>query len=694
MNDRIKKSAYSFEVDRQMLSIKRTIHFSISAIYVLFILLFSSCSNNIKIEHSKAEIRRLNEKIGEIYRDYSFEKALQSVDSVVQNENLRPEALTIYVRNAIKANLLKNRKGKVTDVFVYSDSALNAIALLKHDYPKQYFLALVHKGYSLINIGSYYEGLDYYDKARQFSKKSLSECLDSEFEEEVGYLLYSQNQFRDAIYYFKETLKRRELCTTDKNLQFYFFQKLNNNIGLSYQKLNEPDSAKYYFERALSIITNHKYVGIVDSGYIEVAKGVVNGNLGQVFFELGNFSVAESLYITSIEINKSMQKNYLDALLTEIKLADLYIETGKLNEAKVLIDSVSIESQITELPEYNLRLSKIIWKYYDKINDIEKAYKAHLEYFTQFEEVNTTSTKWNTVDIKQNFILTERSSNLKQLQETNSVKNTILGSVLIGVFLLLIIIWQYVKQLNFEKQHSLKLETANTKLNQSYKDLELSLEQNAHFLKVVAHDLRNPISGIVGFADLMKRDLQKSEIQKMATIIGNSGTDVLQIIEDLLVIQSSENNKNFERIDLKELVQYSVSVARFKADEKNIQFNLQLEEAIALVYRDSIWRVLNNLIDNAIKFSHSNTSVEIALTNNNVEVQISIKDSGIGIPEELKEKLFEKYPSKMRRGTNGEESNGLGLILCKKLVEESNGKLWFSSIKGQGSTFYISFPKA
>ncbi|NCQ11746.1 MAG: sensor histidine kinase [Bacteroidetes bacterium] len=675
---------------------KENICNSFSVLFTLFLLqfLFSSCSTNQDIEHSKAEIRLLNEKIGEIYRDNSFEKAMQSVDSVVQNGNLESKALTIYVRNVIKANLTNNRKGMVSEAFIYADSTLNAIATLKEDYPKQYFLALVLKGNSLINIGNYYEGLDYYDQARQFSRKALSDCYDSEFEEEVGYLLYSQHHYLDAIFYFKETLKRRELCTMDKNLQFYFFQKLNNNIGLSYQKLNELDSAKYYFERALSSITNPRYVGIVDSSFIEVAKGVVNGNLGQVYFEKGNFSVAESLYITSIDINISRRKNYLDALLTKIKLANLYIETGKLTKAKELIDIVSLESKITEIPEYNLRLSKINWKYYDKLNDFEKAYKAHLNYFKQHEVLRSRLTKWNTVDIKQNFILNERSSNLKQLQETNSIKNTILGSVLIGVVLLLIIIWQYVKQLNFEKQNSLKLETANTKLNQSYKDLEISIEQNAHFLKVVAHDLRNPISGIVGFSDLLKSDLPKNDILKIATIIGKTSSDALQIIEDLLFNQSLETSKTLERIDLKDLIQYSVSVAKFKADEKQITLNVELDvfEAEVLIHRDSIWRVLNNLIDNAIKFSHSNASVEIILSRNNDEVQVSVKDFGIGIPEELKELLFENNPIKMRSGTSGEESNGLGLILCKKLVEESNGKLWFESEIGQGSTFCASFP--
>jgi signal transduction histidine kinase len=102
--------------------------------------------------------------------------------------------------------------------------------------------------------------------------------------------------------------------------------------------------------------------------------------------------------------------------------------------------------------------------------------------------------------------------------------------------------------------------------------------------------------------------------------------------------------------------------------------------------------VLRNLISNAVKFTKENGSVEISANIENNKVIVSVKDSGIGIPPVLAKKIFALKEVVSRKGTSGEASTGLGLILCKSFVEKNNGSIWFESEPDKGSTFFVSLP--
>ncbi|MFT3700854.1 MAG: HAMP domain-containing sensor histidine kinase [Agriterribacter sp.] len=140
------------------------------------------------------------------------------------------------------------------------------------------------------------------------------------------------------------------------------------------------------------------------------------------------------------------------------------------------------------------------------------------------------------------------------------------------------------------------------------------------------------------------------------------------------------------------LLQYCVALLKEKADEKNQQINLQTEPLIINANRQKVWRVISNLVNNAIKFSPQNSAIDIAMERRPASVVISIEDAGIGIPENIKERMFTNDIEISRPGTSGEESHGLGLIISKTIMEEHKGKIWFESYVGKGTIFYVEFP--
>jgi two-component system sensor histidine kinase VicK len=137
-----------------------------------------------------------------------------------------------------------------------------------------------------------------------------------------------------------------------------------------------------------------------------------------------------------------------------------------------------------------------------------------------------------------------------------------------------------------------------------------------------------------------------------------------------------------------------VELLRFKAAEKGQKILLETpdKQQELLISREKIWRVISNLISNAIKFSPTGETITVKVTNNADAVVISVKDNGIGIPEKLQTEVFNMFTSAQRPGTDGEKSFGLGLSICRQIVEKHNGKIWLESSDGHGTTFFVSLP--
>src|SRR6202000_1728916 len=120
-----------------------------------------------------------------------------------------------------------------------------------------------------------------------------------------------------------------------------------------------------------------------------------------------------------------------------------------------------------------------------------------------------------------------------------------------------------------------------------------------------------------------------------------------------------------------------------RADEKQQQIHLTTAGPVMVqINREKIWRVFNNLLVNAIKFSNVNAAIDVKMTKLNGEVQIAFSDTGVGIPEKLQPHIFELFTSAKRRGTQGEKSFGLGLHTSKQIIEANHGKIWFTSEEG------------
>lgn len=245
-----------------------------------------------------------------------------------------------------------------------------------------------------------------------------------------------------------------------------------------------------------------------------------------------------------------------------------------------------------------------------------------------------------------------------------------------------------------------ELEEATSALRIKNAELARANDEKNRFLGIAAHDLRNPLSVILGYTELMlSGDTGPITDNQMEVLdsVSSSVEFMLGLINDMLdfsMIQSGAIRLDLQRSDLAALLRKTVMTNHVLADKKSIEIAFEQFCHLEPLVIDSrkFEQVLHNLLSNAIKFSHPGTRVDARLERVGDCAIISIIDQGVGIPRSEVDTLFRPFQKTSARSTGGERSTGLGLAIVRNIVEKHGGKIWCESEVGRGSTFRISLP--
>ena len=220
----------------------------------------------------------------------------------------------------------------------------------------------------------------------------------------------------------------------------------------------------------------------------------------------------------------------------------------------------------------------------------------------------------------------------------------------------------------------------------------------------MSHEIRTPMNGILGFADLLKEPGLTGEEQKdYIAIIEKSGRRLLNIINQIIDISKIEAGLmkiDISESDLNEQISYIFDFFRHEAESKGIKLFLEIPVAdkapILNTDREKVYAILTNLVKNAIKFTEKGAIVLgydwVQSNDYNPYIQFYVKDSGIGIPEDRQEAIFERFIQADISDKMAFQGAGLGLAIAKAYVEMLGGKIWVESEAGLGSTFYFTLP--
>ena len=533
--------------------------------------------------------------------------------------------------------------------------------------------------YALNDIGNVYfwnnqyqEAKDYYHKAENIFQE-LNNPHDKAWglaliNSNYGEIYFRQEEFDTAEYFYKKAFNIRK-SNEMKNIYYISYSAISSCFAAKKQM----DSAFYYSQKAINI---NKELGLVD----ELAFSYYN--YAKILLIIDTTKAISYLY-KSASVNKG--KGITNLLRAYSKLSRLYFSRdidSSLYFAKLIYNEAE---KINNRHYLNVSTNYLV-DIYHKLGN----YKEEAHYFaikvSQKEAINK-----NEIFKTELRLEGDNWKKEKELFETKERKNKIISyfqsaiAVLIlgfSIFLILgrIKLKKYAKQLN---------ETNNqlTELNKNRDTI----------YSIIAHDLRSPVGSSLSLIELMEEEHDKDSYNLILPTIRRTLKGTYNLLENLLSwaqLKGHSIKLSFKEINLKTIAKDTKNILSETANTKKIDIILQIDENIN-VYADpnSISTVLRNLISNAIKFSHMNGEIIIESKDKGDNIEISIKDFGIGMSEKATKQAFDEDVMITTAGTKNERGSGLGLKLCKEFIFLNKGKIWVNSKEGKGSTFYLILPK-
>lgn len=226
-------------------------------------------------------------------------------------------------------------------------------------------------------------------------------------------------------------------------------------------------------------------------------------------------------------------------------------------------------------------------------------------------------------------------------------------------------------------------------------------KQKDRFFSIIAHDLKSSFNALLGFSEMLIEEgenLSREKVFEYSTLVHQAGKRAFNLLEDLLDwsrLQMGRVEFEPEPMDVSQAIESSVFLFEPIAAAKSIELTADHElKLIVLADRQMVDTILRNLVNNAIKFTGEKGTVSLSASPAGEDIEITVTDNGVGIPPENLERLFLLEEKTSTRGTDGEIGTGLGLHLCKEMVEKNGGKISVESVAGEGSCFRFTLPTA
>ena len=662
---------------------------------ILIILLFCiSCiaqiniKNDINIETSLkgiAKVKKLNE-----IASYYDNKGVYDSARLYFNKSLRYSQDNNYQEEIGRAyyNL-----GRIYDTEGEYDLAVKNYSLAVETYSKANIKKGVAEGLTGIATmerlsGQYNKSYNDLMKALSISNELQDSSLIAFVKYRLGIFYIKVNNYDKSIPLFRALLKFYKSKNDLKRISACY-----NYLGIVYAQNKDYDSAMLHYKKALEIRK-----GLNDLAGIGTSLNVI----GDVEFEQGNLKTALNSYYKSDSIRAKINIKYGIAE-TQKNIGKVYVKLGQPKQAlPFLLRSIELCKK-ANLPE----ILKTDYYYLSLAYRQLKDYKNTLEYLDLYTNLNDSISvddfNKKLSNIKYEFEIDRQNAeinNLKKEQELINKNSRYKNFVFISVIVLLILIVAFIfYRFKVLKRTQAMLEEKNIEIMNKEKSLvELNAAKDKLF-RIIGHDLKNPFHNLLGLSEILIQDFAElTDEEKIDYLNGirSSSKKSYQLLENLLQWAKSQMEKPvpiFTKVNVYEIAEQSIGLLKISADRKNISIANNLEKSVnCLSDYNYLYTIFRNLISNSIKYTNKGGSILIDCKDEGGFLTFLVKDDGIGMSDGVRENLF-KFQADSRPGTENERGTGLGLILCKELLESLNSKLEIESKAGSGSTFSFRIKK-
>ena len=586
----------------------------------------------------------------------------------------------------------------------YVDSSLSVLsgAEARLRYPQQYAKVLLNKGEIFQYQKNYEDALFYYYKGRQAIDQLNDSCTMAEYTQRLAMASFRQARYSDARQFFEQALHEYSACGSDFGA-FAYQQSNLDNIGECYAALKKWDSAAFYYDSTLSYIDKAARPYLTDSThlvYIETAKAVVYGNQGDCLLYRRDTARARESYRKSIDIDFLPRHDSDNAIIVLVKLAGLDLARGQLKEAHEDLEKARTALDHRPAADIGLTWQKLQSQWFERSGSLAEAYQSLDRWAHTHDSLDNSEKPFATINFPSSLQHLEDHYTIQLLQQRDNVKTAYLLLAVLMVVLLVIILFlirrnvqrsrNYIQQLNQVNQ-SLKNENQQTQL--AINALNESQASYLQTLKIVAHDLRSPVAAISSANSILEQQVEISaEIKPWLELIRKASEQSLKLVGEIMRLDIPLGTMKKEPVDLAVLLESCIGTLQFRANEKNQTIVLETQPLTMLLDQEKMWRVIINLLDNAIKFSPDEASIIVKSFREGEKAVITVTDKGIGIPKHLEARLFTIDNMAKRSGTAGEGSFGLGLVIVKQIIQSHGGTIHVESREGAGTSFRIELP--
>jgi len=691
--------------------------------------------------------------IAHIFQDKKgIADAYNRIGNVYSFQNENKLALEFYQKCLDIRMELEDSKGISN---VYNNIAISYKNENQHGIAIEYFFKALkesQKRNDQTDIASYYSSIasvyagipDYknaienYILSLEITKNLNTDLAEAYIYNSLGNIYQSISSYEESLKYFLNALEIYDKLDHKDGISMIY-----NNLGIVYSRLKEVDKALNYYEKSLEMDRASGFkegeataLNNIGTAYdekgdkvkaleyynkaleinkeIDLPNGIATAynNIGLIYLDLGDYEKAYKNLWKSTELSKeindlySLSNNYNN-------LANLFLKQNKYIEAKNYLDLASELAKKLNIKEWLAESYDLYSQLYTEQNDYKKA----MEYFklyaeiqdSIFERASNNSMAEMKIKYETEFLETEnkilKKDNEIHLLELKRQKNIKKYWIAFSI-LILALAGLGFNQVRLKKKTNILLKSKNKELNEANEKLILSeinlKDLNAtkdKFFSIIAHDLKNPFQSLLGFSETLFNqieELKKEDIVEYSRLIYESSQNLFNLLGNLLQWAKSQlGNINVTPTDINlyESLDDILSLLKISIEKKKITItNLIPEDNVIFADKHVVSTLLRNLISNAIKFTNIGGEVIISSEIVNKEIVISVKDNGKGISEEDIQKLFKIDQEFSTKGTENESGTGLGLILCKELITQSNGEIFVESILGKGSNFKFTLP--
>jgi signal transduction histidine kinase len=541
--------------------------------------------------------------------------------------------------------------------------------------------ALNNLGATYSNQGSSQTGIKYYRDAFRIKQEAGFEddAMETLYNICVAMIENTAAYSEKEIDKYLRMVEEHWVNKTDKKvLLIYMYGAWS--LSYSLRKI-EPDSALAYANKALAEISPEDQHALI---YVLPSKAMA-------YHQKGNFKEAEKTFLEALSANLKYGGVVDEVAITQL-LIDLYLDLNRLDDAKKMLEKTdklleSLDDIRRTADNYDL------WsKWYKKKQQWQNAYNA-LELSTQLKD--SLNKKENAIEIvsMRNLIEEERlefDNNLltaerdleKQKAEKEKARRNVFLALALSILAIAGLLWYQYQRTN---RYNQQLEDLNQQLSISEQQLQQLNSAKDKYFSILSHDLRNPLMAFESLSEKLLQDKPEQQ-RETAALMYRQSTALRNLLNNILIWSKSQQgliSSTPSALLWHELCSEALEIYSTEAEQKGVLLKLDVsQDCLAFADKQAMQTVLRNLAGNAMKFTERG-EISIIAKEENGMIHTSICDTGIGISEEKLGSIFE---------LSGKQQSGLGLVLCKELVEVNGGHMSIESHVGLGTKVNVRVP--